>query len=212
MHTLTRTIDLEEEVATLDEKIAAVEQRIDDLMDEALAIETDPDADENALARLAAIREEVDELEERLEGVRGLQRALQRAVDGADGAENDSSGWQGSEVVVKELTAAESRSVAARVQQKADERGLGEKAAEDLRDVEFMKKAVVSTPPGAPDPAEIGTLPDRLFSWLLGRADALNSTGRLQLGNSSFRERLEQRKKEQAAADSGTSDAPEPEA
>jgi hypothetical protein len=197
MELLTRTLDLEDEVDVVENNVEELEEQIDERVERALDV--DPPEDDEEAALLDSLEEEVAELDATLVGTRGYEEALTRAINQ----------WDGSEIVLRELSGAETRAIKARAQQKADEAGVD--YTDDFHETEFLKKAVESTPPGAPEPSEIGDLPDRLFDWLLTRANMLNSVGEFNMGNSSLRERMIE-KKETRVENSNTekaSQAPE---
>lgn len=182
MDLLKRTLDITEERDDLAESIEDIEERRDDLLDEAMEI--DPPEDQDEQERFDTIEEEVDALESTLPMIRGYRKILDRAIDE----------WDGTEVVIRELSGAQSRAIATEAQQKADQAGVD--YTDDFHETLLLQKAVVSTPPGAPDPDMIGDLPNRLFDWLLQRANAINSVGEFSMGNSSLRRRMAERREE----------------
>lgn len=187
MQVLKRTLDLEDELAEMDERVDEVEAQIDSLVDEAIEAEANGNDD-----RVDAIRSEVAGHEQSITGIRGYRNAIDRALHG-DPEDPEDTGWDGSEVVIKELTGQEARIVKAEAQDRAERRGLSQERANDIRDIEFLKRAVVSTPAGAPEPSDVHGLPNLLFDWLVTRANNLNSVGDFDMGNSSLRDRMEER-------------------
>lgn len=187
MDTLTKSLDLQSELDDQHARLEQVEADIDEKVDTALDLEADAKDDDVELdvdvdAELRRLEAEVTQLEATLVAVRGYAEALERAVDE----------WDGTEVIIRELTGAEVRLVKSEAQQKADQHGLD--YTDDIHETLFLQKAVQSTPPGAPEPSAIGDLPNRLFEWLNSRANTLNSTGSFDMGNSSLRERMMDRR------------------
>lgn len=181
MDLLQRTLDLEEERTVVEQQIEEVEDEIDALVDEAL--ELDPPETENEKDRIAQIEQEVAELESKKVSSEGYLKAIDRAIEM----------WDGTELAIRELSGTETRIVADEAQRKADELGL-DNYSENIHETEFMQRAVASTPPGCPDPDNIGDLPNRMFDWVLTRANMLNSVGEFSMGNSSLRERMIERR------------------
>jgi hypothetical protein len=184
MDLLNRTLDIEEERDDLAESVERVEDRRDDLLDEAM--ELDPPEDEEERERFDEIEEEVDALEATLPTIRGYLNILDRAIEE----------WDGTEIVMRELSGAETRAIKTQAQQKADQAGVD--YSDDFHETMLLEKSVVSTPPGAPDPESIGDLPNRMHDWLLQRANAINSVGEFEMGNSSLRRRMAERRGETA--------------
>lgn len=186
MEVAKRTLDISEELATVEARTDDIQARIDQKVEQALELEAlaeDEDEDvteEEADAEIARLDREVDNLEASLAASQGYRRVLSRAVEQ----------WDGTEIVMKELTGQEARIVKAQAQDRADRLGLGREQANEIRDIEFLKTAIDATPAGAPEPAEVHGLPDLMFDWLLNRANALNSVGEFDMGNSSLRERM----------------------
>lgn len=194
MNVLSQTLDIREERDDLQQTVDRLEREVDELVDEALEI--DPPEDEEDEKRLQEIEQQVDELETKLVGKRGYLNALDRAVDQ----------WDGSEIVIRELTGAESRTIKDQARQKADELGID--YTDNIHETMFLQKAVVSTPPDVPGPGEIGDLPKRQFDWVLNRANALNSVGAFEMGNSSLRERMREKETETEKSSSQTGSKP----
>jgi hypothetical protein len=186
MDTLTKTIDLEEELRDAEERLEDFESEIEERVDSAM--ELDPPEDEDEREQLEYLENEVTELEAAKVLVTGRVEALQRALDE----------WEGSEVVVRELTGAEARQVRAEAQQRADKAGV--EYTDDFHETLMLQKGVEQTPPGAPDPGNIGDLPERLFDLFVHKVNALNSVGDFEMGNSSLRERMVERKNSQSAS------------
>jgi predicted nuclease with TOPRIM domain len=182
MDPLKRTLDIEDERDDLAGDIEEIEERRDELLDEAM--EVDPPEDEEERERFNEIEAEVDALEEVLPRVRGYLNVLDRAIEE----------WEGSEITMRELTGAEARAVKTRAQEKADRAGVD--YSEDFHETLLLEKTVVSTPPEAPAPDDIGDLPGRMHDWLLQRANAINSVGEFEMGNSSLRRRMAERRRE----------------
>lgn len=183
METLTKSLDLQSELDDQRDRLDELEADIDEKVADAVALEDrakdeDEEVEVDVAHELDRYEAEVTALEAEQVAVNGYVEALERAV----------GEWDGSEVVLRELTGAEVRAVKARAQQRADEMGVD--YTDDIHETLFLQKAVASTPPGAPDPSAIGDLPNRLFEWLQSRANMLNSTGHFELGNSSLRERM----------------------
>lgn len=183
MDLLTRTLDIEDEAEDLQDDIDEVEEQINERVDR--ANEIDPPQGEDEEDEMYQIRQEVAELEATQSAKRGYLEALNRAVEE----------WDGAEIVIRELSGAETRVVRAEAAKKAEEKGL-ENYTDDIHETMFLRKAVHNTPPGCPEPQDIGDLPNRLFDWVLSRANMLNSTGEFNMGNSSLRERMIDRKEE----------------
>jgi hypothetical protein len=180
MEPLTRTLDIREELADIEAIEADIQAEIDERVDAALDI--DPPSTDGEETDLARLDEEVEELEAMLVVQRGRVEALERAL----------AEWDGTEVVLRELSGAEARSIKAQAQHRADQAGVD--YTDDFHETLLLEKAVESTPPNAPPPGAIGDLPERLFDFLLARANTLNSVGEFELGNSSLRERMMDRR------------------
>lgn len=179
-----RTLNLQAESHDLHEQMEDLERQIEERVTEAESLEgSDAEEDRERFEQLDA---EVSHLEAQLAGVRGYANAVDRAIDE----------WDGTEVVLKELSGQETRIVSAEAQRRADRLGVGEERAGEIRDIEFLKRATVATPADAPDPENIHGLPNLLFDYLLSRANALNSVGEFDMGNSSLRQRLTARRGE----------------
>lgn len=184
MDTLQKTLDIEEDLADLEDYSDELESHIDDRVDDALDLEDSDDDPETIEAELKRLNAEVDELETMLVLSEGRIEALSRAVEE----------WEGSEVTFREITGAEARKISAEAQQRADKAGVD--YTEDFHQTLMLQHAVVSTPPGCPDADNIGDLPDRLFDLFVARANTLNSVGDFEMGNSSLRERMMERRDE----------------
>lgn len=175
-----KVLNIGDELTDVEKQLSTIEDKIEDAVDE--AAEIDPAQTEEERAEFESLNRKIDELEGTKSLVRGYRNSLDEAVQD----------WDGTEVVFREISGAESRSIKARAQQRADEMGVG--YSEDFHETLFLQKATVSTPPGAPDPENIGDLPNRLFEWLHMKANNLNTVGEFDMGNSSLRERLTDRK------------------
>lgn len=173
----TQTLDLQSEADDLREKIADLEADIEAKVDEALAL--DPPENEDEEATLAIVEDEYDELEVTRVTTQGYVDILDEHIEQ----------WDGSEIVLKELSASETRMVRDEAKRDAQQMGF-EQVPSGKMELAMMEAFTVSTPPGAPDPSSIGSLPDRLFNWLYGRGNALNTVGDMDMGNSSLKERM----------------------
>lgn len=171
-----QTLDIADEMADLQSDIADIEDEIADLVDEADALDM---SDDGAAEELAQIEEEYDELE--------AQRVTWQGY--ADIIGDYADQWGGTEIVLSELSAAETRMVRDETRREATEQGF-DNVPSGLMELRMAEEFVHSTPPGAPDPSDIGQLPDRLFNWLYGRGNALNTVGDMDMGNLSLRERM----------------------
>lgn len=180
METLKDTIDADADLATIVDAITDIEARIDELEAEALDL---ADNGEDGGDRWQEISRIVDDYEALLVDLRSRKRVLERALDE----------WEGSEITVRELTGTETRMLKDELRREARQAGV-DVLPEGAHETRFLETAVESTPPGCPDPEDIGDLPDRMFEWLLARTNALNTVGEFQMGNSSLSERVAERR------------------
>lgn len=180
-----RTLDMAEELAALNDSVAQIEDRIEERVEEAEDLDDVPREawTEDDAARWQSLNAEVTQLEDTLTRIRGYTNILERAIDEYDGTE----------FTVRELTGQESRIVKAEAQTRMERLDLEPEHADDITEIEFLKRAIESTPAGAPSPEEIHGVPNNLFDWLLRNANNLNSVGEFDMGNSSLRERMADR-------------------
>lgn len=183
MQLLTRTLDIEDEAEELEGHLNELRAEENRLIDEALALDESEDAEDQE--RFAAVEEQVEQLDAMITITEGYLEVLTRA----------SEEWDGSEIVIRELTGAETRSIATQARKRAEKAGV-ENYDENFHETLMLQNAVESTPPGCPDPEKIGDLPDRLFDWLVNRANTLNTVGEFSVGNSSLREKMAKRRRE----------------
>ena len=179
METLTKTIDVDDEIEELEDVVEDIEERIEER--ELEAVELDEQGEDGG-ERWQEIEEILTAYEDLLSTIRGRKRGLEQARDT----------WGGTEIVLRELTGSEVRRLKDDLRREAQQAGL-DSLPDGAHETRFLEKAVESTPPGCPDPSDIGDLPNRLFEWLLGRANSLNTVGEFDMGNSSLSRRVAER-------------------
>lgn len=172
-----QTLDIEDEADHLESDIADIEADIADLVGEARELDGSDDPDDQE--RLAQVEEEYDELE--------VQRVTYQGY--VDILREHAEEWDGTEITLQELSAADVRHIRDEARRDAESQGF-DYTPKGFLELRMAEGFVAATPPGAPDPSDVGDLPDRLFNWLYGRGNALNTVGDLDLGNLSLRERL----------------------
>lgn len=175
---------MEEERDQLQEKLDALEAEQERMVDEAMEIADTDDPDEQA--RFNELTGQNNQMEALVAATRGYLEVVERAIDE----------WGGTEITIRELSGAETRALQARAHKRAESRGL-DGYSDTFHETLMLEKSVESTPVDCPDPENIGDLPDRLFDWLVNRANALNSTGDFDMGNSSLREKIAERRNQQ---------------
>lgn len=183
MDVIRRTLDLEDQLDTINEQIESFREAQEELVDtseEMRPLDTQEDIMDHQL-----VEAKHDMLDSEITNLRGYANAIERALDE----------WDGSEVVIKELTAYETRMMRDTIKREAAQVGIDteESYPSGKHEIEFMQRAIESTPPGAPDPEEIQGVPETLFDFLLNRANAVNSVGELTLGNSSLNQKVAER-------------------
>lgn len=182
----TVTLDLEDEAEQLRDQIGAIEGRQDQLADEAVGVERR--ADDGAIEEDER-QDEVNRLDRSFSVLEARRVRLEGYLDAVESAIEE---WDGTEIQMRELTGQAARLLRDDLQRKAKQMGMDE-IPDGSHEIELVKETVVSMPPGAPDPGEVHGLPNRLFDWLHGRANALNTVGRFEVKNSSLRERMTER-------------------
>lgn len=177
MELLKRTLDLADERDELKERLDELEAEQERLVEEANEIDGSDDPED--IERFEQIEEQDQQIEALIVATRGYLEVVERAL----------KSWDGTEIVIRELSGAEVRSIEAEAQQRAEQVGL-DNYSDRFHEVLMLEKSIESTPPGCPDPGNIGDLPNRLLDWLHTRTNALNSTGDFDMGNSSLREKM----------------------
>lgn len=192
MNPNTHTLDLEDEKELLENQIETIGEREDDLADEANEAErrhTELDEEDEEWLSEEALETEMERLNRSFDSLEARRIRLEGYLDAVDDAIEE---WEGTEIVMQELTGQEARMMRDDLRRKAEALGL-DNIPDGSHEIELVKKAVVSMPVGAPDPEDVHGLPNRLFDWLHGRANALNTVGRFEVKNSSLRERMTER-------------------
>lgn len=186
MEPVTKTLDLNEEKRLLEEQIASIEEREDELADEANEYER---AAAGGEMEEEAVEKELDKLDRSFNALEARRVRLDGYLDAIEDA---IEAWDGTEIQMRELTGQRARMMRDDLRRKAEQLGM-ENIPDGSHEIELVKETVVSTPPGAPDPDELHGLPNRMLDWLHGRANALNTVGRFEVKNSSLRERMMER-------------------
>jgi seryl-tRNA synthetase len=182
MEILTKTLDLEDERDDLKERRDRLQSEIDNRVDRAMGLEDNENGD--VAEELRRLDGEVEELEASLILTKGRLKAVNRALQE----------WEGSEVVVRELTGAEGRKIRTQAQKRAEK--MGTEYTDEFHKSLMLQHAIEQTPAGCPDPDNIGDLPEQMFDLLVARANTLNSVGDFEMGNSSLRERMAERRED----------------